>query len=374
LRQYVEQGGSLVLGAGGGFDPAAWTAGAWNDGMGILPAPLKPTPVGGLPGTAAAQPFQLDVRSLVHEYFLVEQTPREELDELYRLPYFFKAVEADVEPLTIANMVRQVAARLEKDRGAIAETRDELQPRWLLWSNAEEALEDQTPGPEALAERTRPHVLGSFTNQVPFLVERNIGRGRVLFVSTGVFRQWNTLTSVNTVVLFDRIFRDLLERTLPKRNLASTERVVVPVPAELREARFTLTDPAGGQQWVSVDALGSDRYGIVVRNLPHRGFYRIAAAGTQPGPGPAANPPDVLVAVNGPAQESELKTLDEAGLRERMEGAQYRWIAGEESIRLLSAQLAGEELWKWLLAAVLGCLVLEMAVLGWPLAGRERAG
>jgi len=185
----------------------------------------------------------------------------------------------------------------------------------------------------------------------------------VLFVSTGVFRQWNTLTSVNTVLLFDRIFRDLLERTLPKRNLTSTERVVVPVPAELREARFTLTDPAGGQQWVSADALGSDRYGIVVRNLPHRGFYRIAA-----------NPLDVLVAANGPAQESELRTLDEAGLRERMEGAEYRWIAGEESIRLLSAQLVGEDLWKWLLSGVLGCLVLEMAVLAWPLAGRERAG
>jgi hypothetical protein len=197
----------------------------------------------------------------------------------------------------------------------------------------------------------------------------------VLFVSTGVFRQWNTLTSVNAVVLFDRIFRDLLERTLPRRNLTTTERVVVPVAVEQREARFTLTDPAGGQQWVSADALGSDRYGIVVRNLPQRGFYRIAAAGPQPGATPAAaGPPEVLLAVNGPAQESELKTLDEAGLRERMEGAQYHWIAGEESIRLLSAQLAGEELWKWLLAAMLGCLVLEMAVLGWPLAGRERTG
>jgi len=177
LRQYVEQGGSLVLAAGGDFDPAAWTAGAWNDGMGILPAPLKPTPVGGLPGTATAAPFQLDVRSLVHEYFLVEQTPREDLDELYRLPYFFKAVEADVEPLSIANMVRQVAARLEKDRGAIAEidkrlaqlaeweakgvagegerqersrlqqTRDDLQPRWLLWSSAQESVEEETPAP-----------------------------------------------------------------------------------------------------------------------------------------------------------------------------------------------------------------------------------
>ena len=63
LRQYVEQGGSVVLAAGGDFDPAAWTQGAWNDGLGILPAPLKPTPIGTIPSLARGKtlrPFQLD--------------------------------------------------------------------------------------------------------------------------------------------------------------------------------------------------------------------------------------------------------------------------------------------------------------------------
>ena len=417
LREYVEQGGSLVLAAGGDFDPAAWSEAAWLDGAGILPAPLKPASLGGIPGPAAPaiKPFQLDLSSLVHDYFLLEDTPREELEDLYRLPYFFKAVEADVSEATVEEIVRRETARLEKDRAALADAdrrlaeladreakgtagegerqeraqlekaRGETRPRWLLWSQAEEGSESSAPAAAELAERTRPRVRGTFTNQVPFLVERDVGRGRVLFVSSGVFRQWNTLTSTNAVLIFDRIFRDLLERTLPKRNLTTTERLAVPVPVELRSAKLTLTDPAGGETPISADALAGDRCGVVVRNLPQRGFYRITAeqadarqAGVPAGRGAAASLPggkliDVLLAVNGPARESELATLGESELRGRMEGAEYRWIAGEESIRLTAARLIGEEMWKWLLAAVLGCLVLEMIVLGWPLAGRERS-
>jgi len=74
LRQYVEQGGSLVICAGGEFDAKAWTDAAWNDGLGVLPAPLKPEPVGQLPTrwTGQLSPFQLDPASMVHEDFVLE--------------------------------------------------------------------------------------------------------------------------------------------------------------------------------------------------------------------------------------------------------------------------------------------------------------
>ncbi len=77
LREYVEQGGNLVLAAGGEFDPAAWTSAAWNEGQGLLPAPLKSNPVVGRPGAPGGrlQPFQLDVSTLVHPYYQIEQAP-----------------------------------------------------------------------------------------------------------------------------------------------------------------------------------------------------------------------------------------------------------------------------------------------------------
>jgi len=429
LRQYVEQGGSVVLAAGGDFNPAAWTQGAWNDGLGILPAALKPTPIGTIPSLArgkSLRPFQLDFNSLIHEYFVLEQTPREELEELYRLPYFFKAVEADVSDAAVGKMVSTLAAQIEKDRKALAEidqrlaqlsaaqtkgndgsshqerlrlesTREEIQPQWLLWARSLEGPDGESPSPQELAERGRFRVLGTYTNGAPFLIERPIGRGRVLFVSTGVFRDWNTLTATNAALLFDRIFRDLLARTLPKRNLATTERLVIPVPPEMRDAQFKLIRVESGETRVesgesgsrrsslnsrllSVDALGADRYGVVLGNLPQRGFYRVEVTG---GGGRVAgldapatrhpSPATVLVAVNGPAEESELKALDAAGLQERMTGAEYRWVPEEASIRLAAAAVLDQDFWKWVILAVFAVLAVESAILAWPLLRRERS-
>ena len=74
LRQYVEQGGPLVIAAGADFDPNEWQEAAWLDGAGILPAPLDSAPIGQLPEVALGnlEPFFLDFRSLQHDYFLIE--------------------------------------------------------------------------------------------------------------------------------------------------------------------------------------------------------------------------------------------------------------------------------------------------------------
>jgi len=36
LRDYVKQGGQLLIAAGAEFNPDAWNAAAWKDGEGIL--------------------------------------------------------------------------------------------------------------------------------------------------------------------------------------------------------------------------------------------------------------------------------------------------------------------------------------------------
>ena len=74
LKQYVEQGGNLLLAAGGNFDPAAWTEAAWQDGLGILPAPLAPAAQGYARddrrwATSKTPPLTLNFASLAHHYF-----------------------------------------------------------------------------------------------------------------------------------------------------------------------------------------------------------------------------------------------------------------------------------------------------------------
>jgi len=208
-------------------------------------------------------------------------------------------------------------------------------------------------------------VLASFDNQVPFIIQRKIGRGRVLFVSTGVLQEWNTLAVTHAVLIFDRIFRRMLQESLPARNLASTGRVIVPVNDELRRARFTLTAPGGRQEAVSVDAISSDRYGVTLANVTQRGIYRLTAYATKETPQAALDSKlwTVPLAVNGPAGESDLKLLDQRHLAEKLGQADYLWTSAGQTISLARSQIYGQGFWQWLILAVIAGGLLELAVL-----------
>ena len=71
----------------------------------------------------------------------------------------------------------------------------------------------------------------------------------------------------------------------------------------------------------------------------------------------------IEMAVNGPVDESELKAIGALELRERLGDAPVPWLARGEPIRLEGAAVRGQEFWKWLMAAALVCLLLELAIL-----------
>ncbi len=412
LREYVEQGGNLVIAAGGHFDPALWNEAAWKDGLGILPAPLDSVTVGRLPEETAGvlDPFKLDYNSLQnHEYFLLEGTSREEQQDLYQLPYFFKTVKADAGEKVKEDMVvattkaieqhrkdlaeidRQLAELDEKEsrqkltpeeagaRTSLRRQRQQLEPSWLLWNPPGEAEDDKQPV-EELGSRTKPSVLARYTNGLPFMIERRLGRGRVLFVSTGVFPEWNTLPLTNAVLLYDRILRGMLESTLPDRNLGSERQIELPVAAAQRSASFTLTDPDGVEKSLAVDAVGGDRWGITLGDLMRRGHYQVTAARTRNLPQDKETPDEgletklwvVSLAVNGPAEESRLISAEEARLRQgRGQAGSLEEVQTFAAEGLQLARLRGTGLWRWFMLAVLACLLAEMAFLVWPSLGRE---
>jgi hypothetical protein len=420
LREYVEQGGQLLIAAGGNFDPAAWTNSAWRDGAGILPLPLKTEPIGRIPDESAGKidPFYLSPETMTADVFLIPDTSREELDDLYRTPLFFKAVAVDGGE-TVLDALRQADAErqseLQKRRQAAERARAqdasqssssgdaapdeskpvregsaaaaETEPGWLLWARGRAlALPDETP--EAVAGRQQPRVLAAFSNGAPFLVEREVGSGEILFVSSGVHLGWNNLTRTYAVVLFDRILRGLLSQSLPVRNYGTQERVVVPIDAADRRNEFTLEHPAGpghsigATESLFVDAAGADRYSIVLRHLTQRGRYRLFAdrpedasnagiseAAVRPGDASRSRNPrgnrlwQLELAVNGPVDESELKTVAESDLRERLVGTPVRWVGRGETIAMEGAAVRGQEFWKWLMAGAFACLLLELAIL-----------
>jgi hypothetical protein len=188
LRDFVEQGGQLLIAAGAEFDSAAWNEVAWKSGEGILPLPLAPQPIGRTPEEIGdeLQPFFLAFDSLSGEnYFQLAGVPEAELRELYAEPFFFKAVKVDASSETL-------------------EAWKHLEPRILACYDL--------PG------------------RLPFLVSRRIGRGEVMFCSTGLLSSWTTLPKTNAVLIFDRILRGMIESTLPRHNFPPSERMTLPLP------------------------------------------------------------------------------------------------------------------------------------------------
>ena len=385
LRDYVEQGGQLFIAAGGEFDPVAWQHDAWLNGAGILPAPLKPDFIGVRPSeaTGSLRPFFLDPTSMVHDYFQLEGNSRTDLSDLYSAPLFFKAAAVDLREESLKPMLADEARRITAAREAKAAAEKAAatgqspgkplpQPAaeastWLSWA-AFQPDRDQDRSPEELADRTRPHTLAVFSNREPFLIERRIGRGNVILATSAVQSDWNTLPVSDAVLIFDRMFRAMLLRGLPERNLAPADHVLLPVEPKDRMNRFSLSRPGHPDEPLSVDALGGDVYGVTVRNLATRGIYRVVAKRQESAGNPEADDRlwEIPLAVNGPERESELRTLDADGLKERLGDAPIRWVGRTGAISLEGALVSFQNSWKWLMATVLACLLVELAVLAWP--------
>src|SRR5262249_8494055 len=163
--------------------------------------------------------------------------------------YFFKTAAADMSEEVLTPLLKSETERItdeqkllttadahekewaqQESQGTLDNTQREardsqreqladLQPRWLLWAQDRYEEEEADLKPADLAERGQPRALAMYDNQLPFLIERRIGNGEVLMVTSGMFSAWNTLPKTNAMLLMDRILRAHLERTLPERNL-----------------------------------------------------------------------------------------------------------------------------------------------------------
>ena len=397
LREFVEQGGQVLLAAGAQFDPRQWTSLAWRDGAGILPAPLADEPIGRRPqpGDVDVTLFRLDRQSMTDQALHFGQAGAPGIEEIFTSPFFFKAVAADVEAArkTIDQAERKRVqdrrdrlgeheadekrwaqaerkgglsaddARLrERRRQALARER----PRWLAWQNPLA----RDPGELSVDEvigATQPRVMGRYDNGRPFALRRDIGRGRVVMITTGIRPGWNNLALENSVLLLDRLARSLLLRSLPDRTFGPESEIAIPVDAAGQGADFTIRSPGRAQVRVqSVEALGAKGYGLVLRSLGRRGLYHIRRQNPDPQAAPRKDDWRMVLAVNGLPQESELDSLAEDEVPGQIGPTAVRWIGPDQKIRLEGKTYIDHDVWKMLMALALACLVLEMGLLtGW---------
>jgi hypothetical protein len=322
LRQHVEQGYPLFIAAGARFDPVAWNQAGWLEGNGILPAPLLTQPMGQTPEDNADDlaPFSLSFESLAGDsVFALPGVAEENLKQLYAEPLFFKAVRAE----------------------PVAESR-------------------------ILASYDLP-------GQPPFLCARRVGKGEVVFCSTGVLSSWNTLPKTNAIIVFDRLLRSLIEQTLPQRNLSGAIDWTVPLPENEQNLIVRLSRPLSQRlvETVDVGYIGREQRGVTFRGLTSRGVYR--AIGLRPSltadRSQIAEVPawDFIFAVNGPSDESDLTPADKP---DDNPGASSYASAGL-SAKSVQSMARGQHSWRWLVLVVLVLLLGETVVLAWPAMNRH---
>ncbi|HEV3003906.1 MAG TPA: BatA domain-containing protein [Pirellulales bacterium] len=337
LRHYVENGGQLLIAAGARFDPAAWQQAAWLEGDGILPVPLRGDSlrgdlIGPGPeiGSAGVEPLWLDTATMNHAWFRLEQMSGEELADLYHAPLFFRAVAVDDDSTDFE--------------------------RWAA----------------SLPPRSRPRTLARFGDGSPFVVEREIGRGLVTFLASGIGPDWNTLGETSAVVLYDRMLRSMLARSLPRRNLDPRESYSLAVEGAGRLDRHFLTRPNGQREELAIEALGDGSFGLTVHDLRQRGLYTIRSAdASSSAASQNGNPWQVTLAVNGPPRESELRPLARSELRSRLATANARVLTGHESISLAGSDVVAPDAWKWLMGGALALLLAEVVCLAGTSRWRE---
>ena len=286
-------------------------------------------------------------------------------------------------------------ATLERDQ----QIRDEAAPNWLLF-DSEPAAEDAGRPAAELAE---PHPAES---RVAVRQSSAVsGRARYRPRSGRAVHQRHVFQLERLAAAECRLAdrpdhagSDAKRRCRGRNVDTSAKLVMVPIRPALRNEPFVLVRPDGKRQPVEVERRGTDSVWSGGEGFwPNAGRFIASSwcrrtdcrrlAASKAASGDAAKSGNAtasnarkhreqaeLIAANGPAEESNLTSIDAAGLAQRMTEPgsdaplRYHWVARGDPISLSGAEVWGEQTWWWLVLAVLLCLFLELAILAWPAA------
>jgi len=191
-------------------------------------------------------------------------------------------------------------------------------------------------------------------DRAPLMLERSVGRGRVLLWSSSIGGTWNNLGINPAFPIMLQQAMTYMARQPYETPVVVPQPAVLPVPLYAPGAEVEVQDPAGNKVLTQAIARGGE---VVVETAPTTlpGFHQLKALGADP----------VSVAANVDPRHCDVRVLNSVALAGVLEGLPVRVLSPERDLTtaVLEAR-RGRELWIPLLLAVLALLALEIVLAG----------
>jgi len=203
-------------------------------------------------------------------------------------------------------------------------------------------------------------VITTFTDRdaTPALIERPLGAGRVVMLTTAVdlTRDWSELARTppwHFLALSDQLLQYLSNRSAARANFIAGEEAVIPLNREKPLKRYLLRKPSGLQLPGDVP-VGQNE--VRISETDERGAFEIVSA-----------TPDISFAagfaVNPPAEESDFTRMTPEDLDQVLGEKRYSLASSIEGLeRNVTTGRLGVEAYSWLLALLIAAFCLEHLV------------
>ncbi|MBS0202644.1 MAG: BatA domain-containing protein [Planctomycetes bacterium] len=195
----------------------------------------------------------------------------------------------------------------------------------------------------------------------PALVERRIGQGRVLMMTTGVDGiSWNDLPSLQTLGLYlvfaDQLTLYLTSQSSGRFNHEVGDEVVLPMDRDRKLAKVIVRMPDFKQRAIEIPEKSR---AVSLRNLNSVGSYSVDSAD-------ASVDYHMGFSLNLPAAESDFTRIETKNLDELMGAERYSIHRTLETLKVLEiSDRMGQEMYSLLVAMLVAVFAMEQFTATW---------